>query len=342
MATLLLLVSSTTFAAEPREDVRLPYVNVDGSRGLSSGNVRDIAFRPDGGQLAVSHLGPVVYLFDTKTGEMQRVFEDVNHTKLTSSPLHGREVRSLAYSPDGKWLAFGQIRTDEGGKDRGAVRVVEVATGKEVWQSETPAMVNGIAFSPKGKLLVARLGSHLVGIWDAATGRERHTLRRRGSGAVSPSLSYHGIGFRPDGRELAVVLGGHNVVVWDPVTGEERRHVAIEPGRGVALAFAWSRDGKLWAVARNEFVEIREATSGDLLRTLEDEGRVVSVAFDPDGKRLVAGSRTPHTRLWNVETGELLTEWGTSEDDNLVAFGPNGRRVATGVHTDVKLWQFGE
>ena len=73
-------------------------------------------------------------------------------------------------------------------------------------------------------------------------------------------------------------------------------------------------------------------------------GKVTSVAFSPDGKRLLTGG-DDGARLWDFETGkELLTFQGHTTQDvttpvTSVAFAPDGRRILTGSddHT-ARLW----
>ncbi|KIJ42176.1 hypothetical protein M422DRAFT_171603 [Sphaerobolus stellatus SS14] len=68
---------------------------------------------------------------------------------------------------------------------------------------------------------------------------------------------------------------------------------------------------------------------------------VSSVAFSPDGQRVVSGSYDNTIRIWNAHTGELVsgpfeghTEWVVS-----VAFSPDGQRVVSGSRDDtIRIW----
>jgi WD40 repeat protein len=68
----------------------------------------------------------------------------------------------------------------------------------------------------------------------------------------------------------------------------------------------------------------------------------VSVAFNPDGGRQIAGacSKPGHVRLWDVRTGkEIRTFEGHRSDLSSVVFSPNGQYLASsGWDTKIKVW----
>jgi hypothetical protein len=68
---------------------------------------------------------------------------------------------------------------------------------------------------------------------------------------------------------------------------------------------------------------------------------VLSVAFGPNGKWALSGSKDQTVKLWDVGTGELVrTFTGHDSGVSSVAFGPDGERALSGSWDDtVKLWQ---
>ena len=68
-----------------------------------------------------------------------------------------------------------------------------------------------------------------------------------------------------------------------------------------------------------------------------------SVAFPPDGKRVVTGSPDGTAKIWDAGTGlEIMTlevlSWGLHAVHS-VAFSPDGKRVATGsIDNTAKIW----
>ena len=65
-----------------------------------------------------------------------------------------------------------------------------------------------------------------------------------------------------------------------------------------------------------------------------------SVAFSPDGTRIVTGSHDKTVRLWDAASGELLATLKGHDDALLsVAFSPDGARIASGSQDKtVRLW----
>ncbi|THU97559.1 WD40 repeat-like protein [Dendrothele bispora CBS 962.96] len=67
---------------------------------------------------------------------------------------------------------------------------------------------------------------------------------------------------------------------------------------------------------------------------------VMSVAFSPEGERIVSGSSDNAMRVWNARTGALEGEFqGHSDWINSVAFSPDGERIVSGSRDKtVRVW----
>src|SRR5262249_30890204 len=138
----------------------------------------------------------------------------------TGQPLrriraHASHARSVAFSPDGKWLASTQWAHRADPKGPGAVKLWDVQTGQELRHLKGPHArgANRVRFSPDGRRLAAsRPGEGPNGevrIWDAATGEYLFSLRGH----------EHDIGdvaFSPHSQRLATVSANdQEVKVWD-------------------------------------------------------------------------------------------------------------------------------
>jgi WD40 repeat protein len=109
--------------------------------------VEDVAFGPDSQTLASASADATVRLWDPHTGR----------TRTVLGPFRG-PVMAVAFSPDGRYLAFG-------GDTLLSVR--ELATGKErSIGSEHEHRVLHLAFSPDGRQLAVTEASKGVTLWD--------------------------------------------------------------------------------------------------------------------------------------------------------------------------------
>jgi len=110
-----------------------------------------------------------------------------------------------------------------------------------------------------------------------------------------------------------------------------------------ALA-TWSTGSTLSQRWREQFPHIpsfvhRKATDVPLMAMQTGTGNS-SVAFSPDGVRIVSGSYDKSVRVWDASTGaELKLLNGHTRAVNSVAFSPDGTRIVSGSDDkSVRVW----
>ena len=173
-----------------------------------------LAFSPDGKTLAIAGLpgGRDGWsLLEADTGRVVR-------TKETP----GREVLSVAFSPDGRRLAWG-----DGIQFGGQVSWLDLSAG-EPKSRPLSNPVDAVAFSPDGRTLAAtsRLQKPSFGevtIYDPASGREIHSFDNAG---------HNSLVFSPTGRLLAATSRhSREVSIWETGSWERRRPGPAPPQR---------------------------------------------------------------------------------------------------------------
>jgi WD40 repeat protein len=140
--------------------------------------------------------------------------------------LAGWAVGGVAFFPDGHRLAANTV---------GAVHVVDVAKGREVWTARGRRGFLGVAVSPDSEL-VASGGNSIIVLLDARSGAARATLRGH-KGAVDS------VEFSPNGSFLVSAGRDHTVRLWDVASGKELK--VLRGHRGWVTGAHFSPDGRL-------------------------------------------------------------------------------------------------
>jgi WD40 repeat protein len=84
-----------------------------------------------------------------------------------------------------------------------------------------------------------------------------------------------------------------------------------------------------------------DSTKFKCLNTLYgNSGYVISVAFSPDGTRIISGSYDNTIKIWNANTGECIkTLEGHSNTVQSVAYSPDGTKIISGSYDKtIKIW----
>ncbi|MEV2193684.1 helix-turn-helix domain-containing protein [Streptomyces phaeochromogenes] len=223
------------------------------------------ALSPDGTRLAIAGGKGSVRIWHLSTGAL--------HTVHTG---HGRSIRTLEFSPDGRTLAVAGI-----GAGDEQVTLLDSATGRTQHSVKPKGGPLSLAFSPDGHTLATASGSNgVVKTWDVRTGQLQDTFR---VGSEVASLA-----FSSEGRTLAAG-SARGVQLWDLATSQIRITL---PARSLA-AVAFSPDGQTLAVAAGSSVGLWNVDLPDPARAIRNICQAIDTSLTPlEQSRYLHGQST--------------------------------------------------
>jgi WD40 repeat protein len=222
---------------------------------------------------------------DRAPGELI-VWDGTTGKKLAQLPSFRESVHAVTWSPDGKQVAYAGTKN---------IKVYEVASKRAVQTipATTDTYVQTLIFTPDGERLITvhdgamaagldafmqatapgvprpRVPRSAVRVWDLATGKPLvlFLARRQDEGSSLGALS-------PDGKTFAAQ------VVKNAAFGEAKPGVLVQPSPSL----------RLWDVTSGKELAMLEGGKGSPGFT--------SLAFAPDGRRLVATTAESEIRMW--------------------------------------------
>ncbi len=284
--------------------------------GGHESTVNSVAFSPDGQALASTGTDGVTVLWDLATGrELWRVapkdetigasafapsgavlaapgssgrlelFDVATHKSLAVFDADTEYCRSLAFSFDGKTLAFSAAKQ--------YVWFWPVDSPHVQGQFSAGMKAHQVALDRSGRYAAAAHGGAWLGDLSGKSNPRWLPIGKGGSPAV--------VALAPDGATLAGGTWEEQLVyLFDAATGKEQRQVRHpdEPLRSVAL----SSSGRILATggAKGSVYLFDTATGTELLRLNGHEGPVSALAFSADGSRLATAGGDTTVLVWDL------------------------------------------
>ncbi|MEM7309066.1 MAG: WD40 repeat domain-containing protein [Planctomycetota bacterium] len=279
--------------------------------------------------------------------ELARVVDLEAGQVVREHPMGELYASAAAYSPGGERLALASLNRSKllnrGGTETeisSEIRILSAATGEELQRIGSASLyVHDLAWTPDGSEVVATDDKGGLRTWSADGGVQRRDyLPEAPAEAVSIALS-------PDGSTAAIPCRDGRLQLVPLADEGEARIVATD---GLVGRVAFSPDGEHLAAARAAEVEIWSYPELEALHTLpRHSGPVSSIAWSPDGERVLTGGYDRTARVWDAATGEQLRElsanagfvFGVAYGRDLLAAGGQDGRVRVWDDAGVQLFE---
>ncbi len=246
--------------------------------------VYDIAFSPDGSQLAIAAATPgeigEVKLFDGKSGK-----------QLANLLTTEDSISSIAFSPNGRQLAAA-------GADH-LVHLIDIATKKEILTIKDHSNeIADVTFSSDGTQLATACRDKTVRVFNVKSGEIVKSFTKH-------NAPVNAVGFSSDGKQI--ISGGEDrrLRVWNIADGKEVR--AITGFSSHITNLTTTADGMVYSVNKDRRLYQHKVADGKLIRRYQyHNDYIYSLAVNYSENIIASGSHDGEIRIWSSETGKQL------------------------------------
>lgn len=190
-----------------------------------------------------------------------------------------------------------------------------------------------VAISANRKVL-ARLynDDQPVQLWNLQTGQELSTLSLDFDYHCPPALN-------PTGEILAV-SSGREFALWDVQTKKLIYKFIGHSGNIEEIVF--SQDGLIVASGGYDCtIKLWNLQTGCEIKSLRAYSTIKALTFSPVEPILASGGTDGTIKLWDLKTMEEIYSFkGNKGDTQALAFSPDGKWLASGDRSTIRLWKF--
>ena len=300
-----------------------------------TGAVNHVTWSPDGSLIATAGDDGTVLLWDGMNGEKRSTIQIARSTG--SSIASDRVVWSLAWSPDGRYLATGS--------GDGYIRVWEVSSAENTLTIKAHEQhITFLAWSPLEERLVSAGMDGRARVWNMA--RDNMVLSLPYGWAYAewaPDGEHFAVGTQPgfldSSPEVALANPGL-VAVWDFKAGKPLFETHADKDENWGWCWVeYSPDGR-YVLSRtmlqwpditdtNKFY-IFDSHSGEIVRKLEagQDTLLLMGGWSPDGQLVAAGDYEGTIYFWEASSGELIRTLNCLSWGHIIQWSPDGNKIA--------------
>ncbi len=235
-------------------------------------------------------------------------------------------VRSVAYSPDGRFAAWAN--------DNGNVYLRDLTKLSNRVLRGHGESVTSVCFSADSLTLYSSSDAQTVRSWNVNDGESR--LFCQTESKAKKVLA------DPQGKWI-IVAGEHDIAVYDAKSANkvaswqrkrdllaENFDIAVHPDGNQLVASIDNNSAGVWSIPGGK----------PLGRLIEHSQSIQSVTYTPDGKRIATSSREGTIKIWDLQHFQVvLTIQGFSGYGEAIDFSPDNFRLVGGMYDgSLKTW----
>ena len=242
-------------------------------------------------------------------GIVQRLLDEGN---IRAATLLALEVLPCDYeNPDKPWT----IEADSA--LRRAASYAYMCHHAKVWEA---------AFSNDGRWIATASSDKTIGVWDAKTCMQVHSLRGH-------THSVRSLAFHPDNRRIASASCDGTVRIWDIDSGIQLKRIETFHSESI-YGVRYNHKGNMIAVMTEDHVYLLDTVVAEPIFTISKDTTThyfSSITFSPDDSKLLTVYDTI-VDVWDVKSRKIIKTLSIEGSYAYLSgadFSPNGEKIVT-------------
>ena len=282
--------------------------------------VRQVVFSADSRSFFTIDKNGSISIWDAKTFSKQH----------SSSPELGGNS-SIILSPEEDHLIVGTGAGELWVLDAGNLQVV-------AHRSTQSGLILPVGFSADDTFLVVLESGNKISLWNADTWQ----LRSRIESGLNIEYYIKNYCVIPQDSDIFLCPSGGDLVWWNLAQSKELIRIRVNSRRSGFIAVS-PTEPLLASASRGDFIKLWNWQTRQPAGSLRGSSSLHSVAFSPDGRRLVSGGNGKGAlMLWDVSAKHEIARFGTRVSPILhsVQFSPDGNLIcAVDIDGTASFWQ---
>ncbi|XP_071686755.1 autophagy-related protein 16 isoform X2 [Rutidosis leptorrhynchoides] len=158
-----------------------------------------------------------------------------------------------------------------------------------------------IVFENSSAKLVSGGQDHTVKMWDSITGQ----LTRTYNGCLGSVLD---LTITHDNKNVIAASSSNNLYVWDANSGRVRHTLTGHKDKVCAVDVSRSSSRHVVSSGYDRTIKVWDLNKGYCVNTIIFPSNCNALSFSPDGQTICSGHVDGHLRLWDMQSGKLLSE----------------------------------
>ena len=246
-------------------------------------------------------------------------------TKINILNGHAKPVRSIAFSPDNRWLVSASDDKKIILWSLNNFKFHQILIGHS-------SDVNSVAVSHDNKWLASAADDKKVLVWDLNNLNQIHTLTAHQDAVNSVAFSYNN-------KWLASSSYDDNIILWDCLNDFKKHQIQIERNSYISKIMFSPSNEHLFFASNNKILILNLTNYNTTVEYNDSIDSVCSMALSSNNEWLASGSSEGKLIIWSLNNNnrDLLSGHSNSKIHS-VTFNQNNEWLASASKKEIIFW----